>query len=137
LKEDELNGATNGWHRGHGAQRFACGERRAVFVPFTHVKLDERFGDTAAGRAKNGQQEHLQEQDFGAPDCPPVVGAKPPMTSSDLAAATGRNRGVQGHQNSCYLDAMLFAMFSFSRLEILNPSFCVFFLRLVRFKKNN
>ena len=27
---------------------------------------------------------------------------------------TGRNKGIQGHQNSCYLDATLFSMFTFS-----------------------
>ena len=27
---------------------------------------------------------------------------------------SGRNKGIQGHQNSCYLDATLFAMFSFT-----------------------
>merc|ERR1712029_191953 len=28
----------------------------------------------------------------------------------------GRNKGIQGHQNSCYLDATLFAMFSFTSI---------------------
>ncbi len=31
-----------------------------------------------------------------------------------LAKVVGRNKGIQGHQNSCYLDATLFAMFSFT-----------------------
>ena len=31
-----------------------------------------------------------------------------------MSQLSGRNRGIQGHQNSCYLDATLFAMFSFT-----------------------
>ena len=31
-----------------------------------------------------------------------------------MAKVVGRNKGIQGHQNSCYLDATLFAMFSFT-----------------------
>ena len=34
--------------------------------------------------------------------------------ASDVSRLSGRNRGIQGHQNSCYLDATLFAMFSFT-----------------------
>jgi hypothetical protein len=32
--EEELSGATNGWH--NGSQIFACPDRKAVFVPLTH-----------------------------------------------------------------------------------------------------
>ena len=28
----------------------------------------------------------------------------------------GRNKGIQGHHNSCYLDATLFSMFAFSQV---------------------
>ena len=31
-----------------------------------------------------------------------------------MSQLIGRNKGIQGHQNSCYLDATLFAMFSFT-----------------------
>ena len=31
-----------------------------------------------------------------------------------MSQLTGRSKGIQGHQNSCYLDATLFAMFSFT-----------------------
>ena len=27
---------------------------------------------------------------------------------------SGRNKGIQGHKNSCYLDATLFSMFCFT-----------------------
>lgn len=38
------------------------------------------------------------------------------MTYSELTAICGQFRGIQGHHNSCYLDATLFSMFAFSRV---------------------
>ena len=32
----------------------------------------------------------------------------------DLAKFIGERRGIQGHQNSCYLDSTLFAMYGFT-----------------------
>ena len=48
-------------------------------------------------------------------DCPRVPGYQNPVKVSDVVKVCGRNKGIQGHQNSCYLDATLFAMFSFTR----------------------
>ena len=47
-------------------------------------------------------------------ECPPVPGFQSPVKVSDVSRVSGRNKGIQGHQNSCYLDATLFAMFSFT-----------------------
>lgn len=52
---------------------------------------------------------------FGDLDCPSVPGFQPPIRPDDMFKLFGRNRGIQGHQNSCYLDATLFSMFSFTR----------------------
>ena len=54
------------------------------------------------------------EEVFGGIDCPPVSGFLSPLKASHMSQLSGRNRGIQGHQNSCYLDATLFAMFSFT-----------------------
>ena len=48
-------------------------------------------------------------------DCPIVSGSYPPISTDAMIHLCGRNKGIQGHQNSCYLDATLFAMFSFTR----------------------
>ena len=39
-----------------------------------------------------------------------------PFVQDDVLKLWGRNRGIQGHQNSCYLDATLFTMFSFTSI---------------------
>ncbi|XP_064467191.1 ubiquitin carboxyl-terminal hydrolase CYLD-like isoform X3 [Ornithodoros turicata] len=36
----------------------------------------------------------------------------PPLGKDDLDKMKGRGKGIQGHHNSCYLDATLFAMFA-------------------------
>ena len=38
--EEEISGGTNGWHE--GTQLFACPDRKAVFVPLTHLMPDKR-----------------------------------------------------------------------------------------------
>jgi ubiquitin thioesterase CYLD len=38
----------------------------------------------------------------------------PPIREEDIERICGRLKGIQGHCNSCYLDATLFAMFSFT-----------------------
>ncbi|CAG4998222.1 unnamed protein product [Parnassius apollo] len=92
-----------------GAQLFTCAAGRALFVPLALCRRDSRFRDTPPpDRAHLHRAQHFDDQ----PDCPVVPGVVPPLTSlGDLA---GKNRGIQGHHNSCYLDATLFAMFTFT-----------------------
>ena len=40
-----------------------------------------------------------------------------PMTELQSEVLIGRNRGIQGHYNSCYLDSTLFSMFAFTRYD--------------------
>lgn len=46
-----------------------------------------------------------------------MKGLIPPLslpTEEDVEAVCGKFRGIQGHHNSCYLDATLFAMFTYT-----------------------
>lgn len=38
------------------------------------------------------------------------------MTSDELREICGMFKGIQGHNNSCYLDATLFSMFAFTNV---------------------
>ncbi len=118
FQEEELSGASNGWY--NGTQLFACPEGKAAFAPFTHIRLDKRFGDEQNNNDLSNFAMNEKSQDFGGLDCPEVTGFHSPIKVSDINRISGRNKGVQGHQNSCYLDATLFAMFSFSRLVDIN-----------------
>lgn len=55
--------------------------------------------------------------EFGGVDCPAIPGTVQPLSRStgDVESFSGKYRGIQGHHNSCYLDATLFSMFAFTR----------------------
>ena len=88
-------------------QLFNCAPGKGVFVPFTHVIPDPRFKESLPPASYG--------QDFGPMDSPVVPGFCPPhATVEAVISIGGRNKGIQGHQNSCYLDATLFSMFTFT-----------------------
>ncbi|XP_022820904.1 ubiquitin carboxyl-terminal hydrolase CYLD isoform X1 [Spodoptera litura] len=91
-----------------GARLFSCAAGRALFVPLPLCRRDARFRDTPPpDRSDAHDADH-----FDQPECPVVPGVVPPLNS--LGELAGKNRGIQGHHNSCYLDATLFAMFTFT-----------------------
>ncbi|KAI8428094.1 hypothetical protein MSG28_002366, partial [Choristoneura fumiferana] len=91
-----------------GARLFSCAAGRALFVPLPLCRRDARFRDTPPpDPAHPGADPHLDQ-----PECPLVAGVVPPLSA--LGELAGKNRGIQGHHNSCYLDATLFAMFTFT-----------------------
>ena len=49
---------------------------------------------------------------FGSIECLNIPGSMAPPSYS--AHCLGPDRGIQGHHNSCYMDATLFSMFAFS-----------------------
>lgn len=98
--EEECSGCCDG--TSGGKRYFSCSQRRGCFVPLSQCKKDTRFN-----------LDRRRSALFGSIDCPTVSGDVPPLsTQEDLNALCGKNRGIQGHHNSCYLDATLFAMFS-------------------------
>lgn len=98
--DEECSNASDGtWN---GQRYFSCAARKGYFVPLSQCKEDSRFN-----------WDRRRSALFGSIDCPSVQGDVAPLTTADdLAALCGKNRGIQGHHNSCYLDATLFAMFS-------------------------
>ncbi|CAH0726101.1 unnamed protein product, partial [Brenthis ino] len=101
--EQNVCGLGDGTHK--GSRLFTCGSGRALFVPLPLCRRDARFRDTPPP-----EPHHVDHSD--QPDCPVVPGVVPPLDS--LGELAGKNRGIQGHHNSCYLDATLFAMFTFT-----------------------
>ncbi|KAL0849395.1 hypothetical protein ABMA28_013696 [Loxostege sticticalis] len=91
-----------------GSRLFSCAPGRALFVPLPLCRRDARFRDTPPPDRADAHE----ADDFEQPECPVVPGVVPPLSS--LGELAGKNRGIQGHHNSCYLDATLFAMFTFT-----------------------
>lgn len=116
--EDEIAGLTDGTL--NGRRYFDCSINKAYFVPLNECSKDRRFYHSSAACVENGSsllnEKQYDSSHFGSIDCPTVLGDITPLTTADLQRLCGKNRGIQGHHNSCYLDATLFAMFSFSSI---------------------
>ncbi|KAL6261106.1 hypothetical protein P5V15_008636 [Pogonomyrmex californicus] len=87
---------------------FHCRPYRAVFTDIEHcshyenTKLDERSA-------------LVNNDNFGNMESSVITGiVRPISVKGDLESICGKYRGIQGHHNSCYLDATLFSMFTFT-----------------------
>lgn len=122
----------------NGQRCFRCTERRAIFVPPKRCTKDRRFPDDPSDRTSTGSirsNTPSEGKAFGA-DCPIIEGSVPALSEflrlsstrhrnsrfyflefvnlEDLKKECGQFKGIQGHHNSCYLDATLFSMFTFT-----------------------
>lgn len=104
--EEETSAGTDGTFRNY--RLFQCPPRKGFFVPLYKCRKDKRFIDEAR-RSRNS------DVNFGSLETPDVKGTVSPLDSiEDLEKICGKNKGIQGHHNSCYLDATLFSMFYFT-----------------------
>lgn len=104
----EVNGCSDGTY---GSQRyFTCKGGRALFVPITKCSPDSRFvcPSTEGQTLQPTETPPVPPFDDSEEDAPPVP------ESEALSLLVGRMKGIQGHINSCYLDATLFSLFSSS-----------------------
>ncbi|XP_071448470.1 ubiquitin carboxyl-terminal hydrolase CYLD isoform X1 [Hetaerina americana] len=115
--DTENVGATDGSF--NGRRYFRCSPMRGFFVPLEHCCLDRRYYSNSF----QGPMDRCDEgASFGVMDSPVVPGVVPPVSAvtcnhsgeEELPSPIGRYRGIQGHNNSCYLDATLFSMFTFT-----------------------
>lgn len=107
-----------------GVKLFKCPQNRGIFVFPAQCNQDRRFQDVlpsanqvAPKVVASSSKLSDAGQMFGAKDCPIVEGSVAPLKilkPDDLDAVCGKFKGIQGHHNSCYLDATLFSMFTFT-----------------------
>ncbi|XP_035509445.1 ubiquitin carboxyl-terminal hydrolase CYLD [Morone saxatilis] len=86
---------------------FVCPPKRALFVKLISCRPDSRFQSTSANHSqmmpKEDDAERETEHSTGKPE------TVPPMSTEQVNnMLIGRMRGIQGHCNSCYMDAALF-----------------------------
>ncbi|XP_027487270.1 ubiquitin carboxyl-terminal hydrolase CYLD-like, partial [Corapipo altera] len=102
---DEDKGVTGGeWL---GKSYFHCAPKRGLFVRLNSCQPDRRFQslpDAQPSLLDYGEREVL-------PQAPPE--SFPPLRNeAAVRVLRGRMKGIQGHCNSCYMDAALFSLFS-------------------------
>jgi len=119
----EIEEGTDGSCSGH--QYFICQPGKGVFVPkryckkYALVRSNISCPSISSVLTSTSSQfyEPSLEMEHGGPDCPPVTGQVAPIgPSGDVSQLAGKFRGIQGHHNSCYLDATLFSMFTFTSI---------------------
>ncbi|XP_055506100.1 LOW QUALITY PROTEIN: ubiquitin carboxyl-terminal hydrolase CYLD-like [Leucoraja erinacea] len=106
---DVDQGVTDGcWQ---GMYYFHCPPKRGIFVRLASCQPDARFQSLSPsrdnwqeGKAIAGSRESCVVTELIAP----------PREEEAVRVLQGRMRGIQGHCNSCYMDAALFSLFSCS-----------------------
>uniref|UniRef100_A0A8B9QLY4 Ubiquitin carboxyl-terminal hydrolase CYLD n=1 Tax=Anas platyrhynchos TaxID=8839 RepID=A0A8B9QLY4_ANAPL len=101
---DEDKGVTAGeWL---GKYYFHCAPKRGLFVKLQSCQPDVRF------QSSRGSDLNLVE-DSEREALPHAPVSFPPLRNEDaVSVLRGRMKGIQGHCNSCYMDAALFSLFS-------------------------
>ena len=89
---------------------------KGVFLPYTHLKQDTRSEERGRERI-NGAVDLAEisppnyvdpNSESGQNQSPIVNGYIPPNTTFKVEDIVGTNKGIQGYNNSCYLDSTLF-----------------------------
>ncbi|XP_047669331.1 ubiquitin carboxyl-terminal hydrolase CYLD isoform X2 [Tachysurus fulvidraco] len=91
LELEKARGVSDGTFK--DVRYFTCPTKHGLFIKLSSCQLDESFLE------HDGQD----------------VSAVPPLRSEDvMKVLAGQMKGIQGHCNSCYMDASLFSLFSCS-----------------------
>ncbi|XP_022647027.1 ubiquitin carboxyl-terminal hydrolase CYLD-like isoform X3 [Varroa destructor] len=97
----------------HDAWYFECEQGKGLFARPEQCVPDERIQQMALLDETPHHDAHDNQLLNMVYD--PLPGDFPPLFiigTKDLSHLVGRCKGIQGHHNSCYLDATLFAMFT-------------------------
>uniref|UniRef100_A0A3P8QYP3 Ubiquitin carboxyl-terminal hydrolase CYLD n=1 Tax=Astatotilapia calliptera TaxID=8154 RepID=A0A3P8QYP3_ASTCA len=102
LELDENKGVSDGTFKGQ--RYFKCPVKRALFVKLSSCRPDSRFQSTSSN---HNEKICTFVQQL-------TVAYTLQHTEQVKQLLTGRMKGIQGHCNSCYMDAALFSLFSCS-----------------------
>lgn len=111
LELEEDKGVSDGTFKKE--RYFTCPPKRALFVKLSSCRPDSRFQSISANHTEKmpilEDKEGETEQSMGTLD------TVPPLSTEQVDQfLIGRMKGIQGHCNSCYMDAALFSLFSCS-----------------------
>ncbi|XP_056384254.1 ubiquitin carboxyl-terminal hydrolase CYLD-like isoform X2 [Hyla sarda] len=110
MEEERPSAYTDGTYR--GVRYFQSGPNKALFVKLRNCRPDSRFYSLHGSMNQIQRCNSIAFREY-ASKC--VEENTPPaMDNEALECLTGWKKGIQGHCNSCYLDATLFCMFACS-----------------------
>lgn len=106
--DQELSAGTDGSYLGE--RHFRCPPNKGLFVKLRNCRRDSRF---PAPETPVNQVERCNSIAFAEWGSERVEDHTPPVDGDEAKELYhGWKRGIQGHLNSCYLDATLFSLFS-------------------------
>ncbi|KAM3857548.1 ubiquitin carboxyl-terminal hydrolase CYLD-like [Diretmus argenteus] len=106
--DQELTAGTDGSYLGE--RHFRCPANKGLFVKLRNCRRDSRF---PAPETPVNQVERCNSIAFAEWGSERVEEDTPPVEGEEARELyQGWKRGIQGHLNSCYLDASLFSLFS-------------------------
>ncbi|KAK2899994.1 hypothetical protein Q8A73_013123 [Channa argus] len=106
--DQELSAGTDGSYLGE--RHFRCPANKGLFVKLRNCRRDSRF---PAPETPINQVERCNSIAFAEWGSERVEEHSPPVEGDEAKELyQGWKRGIQGHLNSCYLDATLFSLFS-------------------------
>ncbi|XP_062240200.1 ubiquitin carboxyl-terminal hydrolase CYLD isoform X2 [Platichthys flesus] len=106
--DQELSAGTDGSYL--GVRHFRCPANKGLFVKLRNCRRDSRF---PAPETPVNQVERCNSIAFAEWGSERVEEHTPPVDGDEARELyQGWKRGIQGHLNSCYLDATLFSLFS-------------------------
>ncbi|XP_072245052.1 ubiquitin carboxyl-terminal hydrolase CYLD [Leuresthes tenuis] len=96
-----------------GVHLFHCPPRRALFVKLSSCRPDSRFQNPSANHDE--MKPELADAERYAECSTGKLETVPPVSTEQVnQRLIGQMKGIQGHCNSCYVDATLFGLFSCS-----------------------
>uniref|UniRef100_A0A3B3CL59 ubiquitinyl hydrolase 1 n=1 Tax=Oryzias melastigma TaxID=30732 RepID=A0A3B3CL59_ORYME len=106
--DQELSAGTDGSYLGE--RHFRCPANKGLFVKLRNCRRDSRF---PAPETPVNQVERCNSIAFAEWGSERVEEHTPPVDGDEARELyQGWKKGIQGHLNSCYLDATLFSLFS-------------------------
>ncbi|KAM6922029.1 ubiquitin carboxyl-terminal hydrolase CYLD [Xenentodon cancila] len=115
LELEDNNGVSDGTFKGE--RFFHCPPKRALFVKLSSCRPDSRFHNHSPSQPVDYSQTtpELDGTERDARCSTWNLETVPPMGTEQVnQLLIGRMKGIQGHCNSCYMDAALFGLFSCS-----------------------
>eukprot|EP00066_Takifugu_rubripes_P029416 XP_011618682.1 PREDICTED: ubiquitin carboxyl-terminal hydrolase CYLD-like isoform X1 [Takifugu rubripes] len=106
IELEEEVGVNDGTFRGE--RYFFSPPKRALFVKLSSCQPDSRFQSLSFNQSERKPKEEEWHTEGRLETVPPVT------TEQVDHILIGRMKGIQGHCNSCYMDAALFSLFSCS-----------------------
>ncbi|KAG8003403.1 Pituitary adenylate cyclase-activating polypeptide type I receptor [Nibea albiflora] len=111
LELEEDKGVSDGTFK---SQRFfSCPPKRALFVKLASCRPDSRFQSPTVSHGES-MLKPLDTEKESWHSTGKLETVPPISTEQVKEILIGRMRGIQGHCNSCYMDAALFSLFSCS-----------------------